>query len=95
MNKPKPKAAQKSLLSYFGRRTLIVCIVILIGLIAMTMSMKISNCSVLVGDAMSARADYILTGTQESKDALSRFFTQEYLASGAIEEERHLSLIHI
>ena len=48
MNKPKPKAAQKSLLSYFGRRTLIVCIVILIGLIAMTMSMKISNCSVLV-----------------------------------------------
>ena len=89
MNKPKPKAAQKSLLSYFGRRTLIVCIVILIGLIAMTMSMKISNCSVLVGDAMSARADYILTGTQESKDALSRFFTQEYLASGAIEEERN------
>ena len=66
-----------------------MCIVILIGLIAMTMSMKISNCSVLVGDAMSARADYILTGTQESKDALSRFFTQEYLASGAIEEERH------
>ncbi|MBE5780773.1 MAG: hypothetical protein E7328_03000 [Clostridiales bacterium] len=82
------KRAPKTLRAYFGHKALIVAIVLVIGLIAMLMSMKISNCSVLVGDAMSARADYLLTGSQESEEALDRFFTQEYIQSGALKEDR-------
>ena len=84
----KQQPQQRSLLNYFGRRAIIVCIVLLIGLLAMITVMKISSCMVLAGEAMEVRAEYILTYSQNSRGRMESYFSDEYIASEELAAER-------
>ena len=76
MNKPKPKAAQKSLLSYFGRRTLIVglctgavlfLLLLTVGVLFFeTMSVEQGGIGLLCGGLCGGAAAGLLGGGKRS-----------------------------
>ncbi|MDL2224900.1 hypothetical protein LJC20_01655 [Eubacteriales bacterium OttesenSCG-928-M02] len=79
----------RSMLTYFGKRFVIFCLMLALGIVAMIMAMKITNCTVLVGDAMAARAEYVLSDSQESRENLARFFTQSFIGGEFLEQEKN------
>ena len=79
---------QRTIGRYFGRKAIIAGVIVAIGLLIMVTVMKISACQVLAGEAMAVRAEYILEYTQDSRDRIGYYFTEEYLTSEELSQAR-------
>lgn len=85
MNKQTQETLSKR--NYFARKWLIVMAVIIILLVIFVIAMQIMNGIVLTGEAMSARANYVLAPSQDDQTTAQQYFTDGYI-DGKLQELR-------
>lgn len=76
----------QSLKSFFRRRAIAVLIVFLICVLIFVYAMQITSVVVLADSAMRTRVEYAIgaDSTMQSESYLSRFFSQDYIDTGAL-----------
>lgn len=71
---------------YFIQKVVAVVAVLLVCLIGFFIAQRRTSCSVMAGEAMTARINYAFQKKSVSKEALSRYFTKRMIDSGELDK---------